>query len=141
LLRRSLGAFWNALLLQPRRLEDEMLHDIRFGARMYGVISYTVARRTGEIGIRLALGATPAGVRRLILKESSWPVLAGIALGVPAALAVTRLISSRLFGVSPRDPFTIAVAVSLVLIFAAAAAFLPAHRASSSDPMIAIRHE
>src|SRR6185436_12538568 len=72
---------------------------------LYGVVSYMVERRTSEIGIRLALGATPSAMLRMVLKESSWLVLAGIAVGVPAALVVTRLISSRLFGVGAADPF------------------------------------
>jgi predicted permease len=108
---------------------------------LYGVISYTVARRTNEIGIRLALGATPASVLRLVLKESLRLMLGGIALGVPLALAVTRLISTRLFGVSPTDPLTIAVAVLLILTVATVAVFFPARRAASVDPMVALRHE
>ncbi|MGH9838189.1 MAG: ADOP family duplicated permease [Blastocatellia bacterium] len=108
---------------------------------LYGVISYTVARRTNEIGLRLALGATPAGVLWLVLKESLWLVLGGIVLGVPLALAATRLISTRLFGVSPTDPFTLAVAVFFLVAIATLAALLPACRAASVDPMVALRHE
>jgi predicted permease len=108
---------------------------------LYGVIAYAVARRTGEIGIRLALGATPASVLRMMLKESLWLVLAGIALGVPAALAVTRLISARLFGVSPTDPLTLALAVLLLLLVAALGALLPARRAARVDLLVALRAE
>ncbi|MGH9850514.1 MAG: ADOP family duplicated permease [Blastocatellia bacterium] len=108
---------------------------------LYGVISYTVARRTNEIGLRLALGATPASVLWLVLKESLWLVLGGIALGVPLALAGTRLISTRLFGVSPTDPLTLAVAIFFMVAVATLAALLPARRAASVDPMVALRHE
>jgi predicted permease len=108
---------------------------------LYGVISYTVARRTNEIGLRLALGATPTHVLWRVFRESLWLALAGIALGIPAALAVTRLISARLFGVSPTDPLTLVAAVLLMLTVAAASALLPARRAASVDPMVALRHE
>jgi predicted permease len=108
---------------------------------LYGVISYTVARRTSEIGIRLALGATQAGVLRMILKESLMLALGGIVIGGPATIAITRLISSRLFGVSAADPLTIAVASLLMIAVAALAAFLPAYRAARLDPMVALRCE
>jgi predicted permease len=108
---------------------------------LYGVVSYTVARRTSEIGIRLALGATPMGVLRMVFKESLWLVLGGIAVGVPTSLAVTRLIASRLFGVSPTDPLTIIAVIALLMAVAALAAFFPARRASSVEPMVALRGE
>ncbi len=108
---------------------------------LYGVISYSVARRTNEIGIRLALGATPAGVLRMVLKESLWLALAGIALGALAALAAARLISTLLFGVSAADPLTMAGAIALMLAVTALAAFLPARRAAKVDPMIALQCE
>jgi ABC-type antimicrobial peptide transport system permease subunit len=108
---------------------------------LYGVISYAVARRTNEIGIRLALGATPANVCGLILKESLWLALTGIALGAPATLAATRLISSRLFGISAADPLTIGGGAILIIAVAGLAALLPARRASRVDPMVALRYE
>jgi predicted permease len=108
---------------------------------LYGVISYTVARRTNEIGIRLALGATPGKVLSMVLKESLLLVFLGIAIGVPAALAATRLISARLFGVSAADPLTLAAAALLMIGVAALAAFLPALRASKVDPLVALRYE
>ncbi len=108
---------------------------------LYGVVSYTVARRTKEIGIRLALGATQAGVLRMIFKESLALAFAGIAIGAPATIAATRLISARLFGVSAADPLTIAAAGLLMIAVAALAALLPAQRASRVDPMVALRCE
>jgi len=108
---------------------------------LYGVISYTVVRRTHEIGIRLALGATPAIVLRSIIKESLWLVLAGIMIGAPATIAATRLISSRLYGVGAVEPLTLASAVAVMIAVALAAAFLPARRAAKVDPMDALRNE
>jgi ABC-type antimicrobial peptide transport system permease subunit len=108
---------------------------------LYGVMSYTVTRRVSEIGIRLAMGATPQGVLRLVLKESVTLILGGIALGVPFTVAVTRVISTWLFGISPMDPLTMAGVLILVLAVGMLAAFLPAHRASRVDPMTALRCE
>lgn len=108
---------------------------------LYGVISYTVARRTNEIGIRLALGATRIKVLGMILKESLWLVLAGIVIGVPAALTSTHLISTMFFGVSAADSLTIGGATFLTIAVAALSALLPARRASRVDPMVALRYE
>ena len=108
---------------------------------LYGVISHTVTRRTSEIGIRLALGATGAGVLRMVLKESLALVLAGIAIGVPASFAVTRLISKMLFGVRPADALTVIVATLLMLTVSTLAALLPARRASRVDPLVALHYE
>jgi ABC-type antimicrobial peptide transport system permease subunit len=108
---------------------------------LYGVISYTVARRTNEVGVRLALGATPAAVLGIILKESLILALAGIAIGAPATLASMRLISTILFSVSAADPFTICAATLLIVSVAALSALLPARRASRVDPMVALRLE
>jgi ABC-type antimicrobial peptide transport system permease subunit len=108
-------------------------------AGLYGVISYSVARRTREIGVRLALGATPAAVLRMTLKESLWLTLAGVAIGIAVAMAATRLVSARLFGVGAADPLTIVVAALLMMAVAALSAFLPARRAAKVDPLIALR--
>jgi predicted permease len=108
---------------------------------MYGVISHTVARRTPEIGVRLALGATPGGVMRLALKESLWLLLAGIAIGAPATLATTRLLASFLFGVGGADPLTFAGAALLLTGVALLACCIPARRAAKVDPLVALRCE
>jgi predicted permease len=108
---------------------------------LYGVMSYTAVRRTNEIGIRLALGATRAGVRAMVLREVLLLVGIGIAIGVPATLATTHYISSLLFGVSAADPLTIVIAALLMTAVAALAGFLPALRASRVAPMVALRYE
>jgi len=108
---------------------------------LYGVMSHTAARRTNEIGVRLALGARRADVLGMVLRESSLLVAIGIVLGLPAALIATRTISGLLFGLKPTDPATLIAGVSLMLAVATAAAFLPASRAARVDPMVALRHE
>ena len=106
---------------------------------LYGVISFTVARRTSEMGIRLALGATRRQVLRAVLKESLVLVAAGLVTGVPAALALTRLVASRPFGVGPTDVVTIGCAVAVIVALSAVAGLLPAQCAARVDPMLALR--
>jgi predicted permease len=108
---------------------------------LYGVISFTTARRTSEIGVRIALGATRTRVASMVLKESFIVAAIGVVIGVPAALLAARTISSGLFGVSPDDPFTIAAAVAAMLLVACAAALVPARRAARIDPIQALRCE
>ena len=108
---------------------------------LYGVMAYTVARRTREIGIRMALGAARADVLRLVLGEVALLVSLGILAGVPAAYAVTRLAQSQLFGVSPTDPLAIGAAIAMLAAVVLAAGFVPASRASRVDPMTALRCE
>jgi putative ABC transport system permease protein len=108
---------------------------------IFGVISYSVSRRTCEIGIRIALGATRASVRSLVIRESAKLVFFGLAAGIPAALVLTRFLSTLLFDVRPADPLTfIGVAVLLALV-AFAASYIPARRAMRVDPMVALRYE
>jgi predicted permease len=108
---------------------------------LYGVISYGVAGRTKEIGIRMALGAGRREVLWLILREALLLVGTGVAVGVPAVLASTRLVSSLLFGLKPADPLSLSGAVVLMVVVAALAAFIPARRATKVDPMAALRCE
>lgn len=108
---------------------------------LYGTMAYTVTRRTGEIGIRIALGAQPKDVLWMVLRETILLVLIGVAIGVPAALAMSRLVSSFLFGLTPRDPATIGIATLLLIAIGMLAGYLPARRASRIDPMIALRYE
>lgn len=111
------------------------------GIGVYGVMAYAVAQRTQEIGIRLALGATPGGVLRLVLRQASWLSLLGIGLGVLATLPFGRLLSGLLFQVSPSDAGVLAAATGVLLLMGLAAAALPAWRAASTDPLEAIRYE
>jgi predicted permease len=108
---------------------------------LYGVMSYTVVRRTREIGIRMALGAERGRVLWLVLREVSLLAIAGVALGLPSALALAQLVSSQLYGLSPADPATLAVATALLASVALFAGYLPARRATIVDPMTALRHE
>jgi putative ABC transport system permease protein len=111
------------------------------GVGVYGVMAYSVARRTHEIGIRRALGAQQQDVMRLVLRRGAALVLVGITLGLAGALALTRFLSNLLYGVTVRDPLTF-VAVSLILVGVALMAnYIPARRAAKVDPMVALRHE
>jgi ABC-type antimicrobial peptide transport system permease subunit len=108
---------------------------------LYGLLAYNVARRTKEIGIRMALGAQRKRVIGMIVKGAVQLVVFGIALGLPAAWAASSLVKSMLFGLTPTDPATIAGAVAILATAALVAAYLPARRASRVDPMTALRHE
>jgi ABC-type antimicrobial peptide transport system permease subunit len=108
---------------------------------LYSVIAYSVARRTREIGLRMALGAGRAHIQWLVLREVLMLIGAGVALGVPAALVLTRLARNLLFGVEPNDPATLAGASLLMCAISLLAGYLPARRATRVDPMVALRCE
>jgi predicted permease len=108
---------------------------------LYGVVSYAVTRRTREIGVRMALGAERVSVLWLVARYAGGLVLAGAAIGIPAALALSKYVKSFLFGIGPQDGMAIAGATATLLVAAAVAAFLPARRATNVDPIVALRHE
>lgn len=108
---------------------------------LYGLMAYAVARRTAEIGIRLALGARRDHIMWLVLRETVWLTLAGIAAGVPLALGAAGYAKSLLFGISAADPLTIALTGALLLTVGALAGYIPARRALRVDPMVALRYE
>jgi predicted permease len=125
----ALGAFFGTLAL------------VLAAIGLYGVVAYGTARRTGEIGLRIALGAPRAQVVWMILRDSLLLVALGLAIGLPAALAGARAVESVLFGIRPADPFTFATTAALLAAIGGAAAFLPARRASRLDPSQVLRNE
>jgi putative ABC transport system permease protein len=108
---------------------------------LYGLISFTVVQRTREIGIRMALGAQPRDILELIMRQGIGAVAVGVAIGVVAALALTRLMASLLFGVKPTDALTFLSVAALLTCVALAASYIPARRAMRTDPLVALRHE
>jgi putative ABC transport system permease protein len=110
-------------------------------AGIYGVLSYSVARRASEIGVRVALGASRRTVLVLILSQGMRPVLTGVAIGLAGAFALSRLLATMLFGVTPADPFTYVVVALIAIATALAACYVPARRALRVDPTVALRYE
>jgi putative ABC transport system permease protein len=111
------------------------------GVGIYGVMAYTVSERTGELGLRMALGASGTSVRGLVVREAMGLTAAGIAIGLAASLALTRVISSYLFGVEATDPMTFAAVAAILCAVALTASYVPAMRASRLDPLRALRRE
>ncbi|MGH9584247.1 MAG: FtsX-like permease family protein, partial [Bryobacteraceae bacterium] len=108
---------------------------------IYGVVAFSVTRRTQEIGIRMALGAERRDVLRLVVGEGARMAAGGVVIGIGASLAITRLLSSLLFGISATDPLTFAAVAVLLSLVALAASYIPARRAMKVDPMTALRYE
>jgi putative ABC transport system permease protein len=108
---------------------------------LYGVMSYNVARRRNEIGIRMALGAEQSRVLRMVLREVAILIAVGLVIGLGASIATTRFVESFLYGMKPNDPWTLSLAAGILALVAAVAGFLPARRASRLDPMTALREE
>jgi putative ABC transport system permease protein len=108
---------------------------------IYGVMSYSVAQRTQEIGVRMALGARPFDVLKLVVRQGMILALIGVVVGLAGALALTRVMLSLLFGVTERDPITFGVVAALLIVVAFIACFVPARRATRVDPLLALRCE
>ena len=131
----------------PPRLRTELLSLFSLLALMltvvglYGVMAYLVSQRSHEIGVRIALGAPPAGIVRLVLREGALLIGAGLLLGLAGAIALTRVLSTLLYAIKPTDPTTFLFVSSLMLAVGFLACYVPARRASEVDPMVALRHE
>src|SRR5262249_6695968 len=108
---------------------------------LYGILSYGVASRTNEIGIRMALGARSRDVLVLILREASMLVIVGLIVGLPAIFATTRFAGTLLFDLTPTDPMSLIAAAILLVVVALAASYIPARRATKVDPLVALRYE
>jgi putative ABC transport system permease protein len=161
LLRKQVRALDNGLALFRVRTMAEVISEHTGGTRyrtllfgffgllalalaavgIYGVMAYTVNQRTHEIGIRLALGAQKADVLRMVVGQGLRLTVAGLAAGLVGSLALTRLLSSLLYGVTPTDPLTFVVISLILLGIALLACYIPARRATKVDPMVALRYE
>src|SRR5262249_8752370 len=108
---------------------------------IYGLLAYAVSRRTREIGVRMALGATPYSMLRSVARDGLVVGAAGVAAGIPCALAAGRFARSLLYGLAPNDPATIVLASAALIAVALLAGLIPAYRASTVDPTAALRHE
>jgi ABC-type antimicrobial peptide transport system permease subunit len=108
---------------------------------LYGVMAYSVSRQTGEMGLRVALGATPREIFKMVVGRGLRIILSGLALGLAGALLLTRFLSGALYRVNPSDPLTFGLVAALLAIVALAACYVPARRATKVDPIVALRYE
>jgi len=108
---------------------------------IYSVLSYSVRRRVREIGIRMALGATPAQVLRMVVGDGLKPIILGVAIGLAAAVALSRVVASLIYGVRPTDPLTFSVVALLLIVVGVLASIIPAYRATRVEPIRILREE
>jgi ABC-type antimicrobial peptide transport system permease subunit len=131
-LARTIGAFFEVLGVAGMLLAM---------VGLYGSVAYSVARRTNEVGIRMALGAQQRDVLKLVVGEGLFLTLSGIGAGLVLAFLLTRFLRSLLYGVSPTDPLALSAVTILFMLVALAACYIPARRATKVDPMVALRYE
>jgi ABC-type antimicrobial peptide transport system permease subunit len=134
----SLSSRWTSMLL-ANAFGGVALFLASLG--IYGVLAYLVARRTREIGIRVALGSTQTGILRLVLREGFQLVAIGLVLGIIGAASLQKAVASEIYGVRPLDPLVLASVMALLAIVALVACAVPARRAMRVDPMVALRYE
>jgi putative ABC transport system permease protein len=131
----------NERMIELLAISFGLLATILAGIGLYGVLAYSTAQRTREIGIRIALGSTRFGVSRLVLADVLRLAGIGVAVAIPCSMLLSRLLRSQLFGISTADPLTLGAVVLLIALVALIAALVPAQRASSVDPTTALRSE
>jgi ABC-type antimicrobial peptide transport system permease subunit len=131
----------NERMIELLAISFGLLATMLAGVGLYGVLAYSTAQRTREIGIRIALGSSRLGVSRLVLADVLRLAGVGIVVAIPCSVLLSRLLRSQLFGVSAADPYTLSTVVLLISVVALVAAILPAHRASAVDPTTALRTE
>jgi predicted lysophospholipase L1 biosynthesis ABC-type transport system permease subunit len=159
--RRELRALFPTTAIRNVQTMDDVLHDSMAPARLsmrlisafaivalitaalgvFGVLSFVVAQRTRELGIRMALGAAPGDVRRMVIGYGSRLAVGGLVIGLVGSFALTRLISTMLFGITPTDPLTFGVVSAVLLGIGILASWLPARRATRIDPIVALRSD
>jgi putative ABC transport system permease protein len=108
---------------------------------IYGVVAYSVAQRTNEVGIRMALGAKAGTIRRLVVRQGLLPLVPGLVAGILGSIGTERFVTALLYGITPRDPLTMAAVVLLLMLVGVVASYLPARRATRIDPVTALRYE
>ena len=116
-----------------------MLATVLAGIGLYGVMAYSVSQGTRELGLRMALGARGVDLLRIVMSEGILLMAAGVSVGAVAALSLTRLLGDLLYQTSPRDPLAFAIAFGVIILVSLAACFVPAYRASQTDPVRALR--
>jgi ABC-type antimicrobial peptide transport system permease subunit len=133
------ASFSNERLFSRLALFFGLMAAVLVSTGLYGTLAYRVSRRTSEIGVRMALGAARGQVLWMIMRESVVVGLAGIAIGLPLAIAGSRMLRTMLFGLTPGDPWSFGAALAAVALIAVGAGIIPARRAASVDPMVALR--